>query len=49
MRTFISLSGLAPEPKTEARDQKDEFARQLGRIFHIPLHLAKTGEIYFGM
>lgn len=33
---LISLSGLPPNSRIKAQDQRDEFARQLGRIFHIP-------------
>lgn len=33
---FVSFSGLPPEPKMKAQDQRDEFARQLARLFHIP-------------
>ncbi len=34
---FISLSGLSPTKNILAQDQKDEFARQLARIFSIPI------------
>lgn len=34
--TFVSLSGLAPTTGVSAKDQRDEFARQLGRCFQIP-------------
>ncbi len=33
---IVSLSGLPPDAKIKAQDQRDEFARQLGRIFRIP-------------
>lgn len=33
---FISLSGLPPTPDMTAQRQRDEFARQMGRIFQIP-------------
>lgn len=33
---FISLSGLPPTSNMTAQQQRDDFARQLGRIFQIP-------------
>jgi len=34
---IISLSGLAPSEVITSQDQRDEFARQLARFFHIPI------------
>lgn len=33
---IISLSGLPPDTNIKPQDQRDEFARQMGRIFQIP-------------
>ena len=45
---FIALSGLSPEPKMKAQDQRDEFARQLGRAFHIPTPFSKDwGDLFW--
>lgn len=33
---IISFVGLPPDPSIKAQDQRDEFARQLARHFHIP-------------
>jgi len=34
---FVSMSGLPPSESIGAQDQRDEFARQLARIFQIPI------------
>lgn len=34
--TFVSLSGLPPTSNVTAKDQRGDFARQMGRIFQIP-------------
>ncbi|MDF3034409.1 MAG: hypothetical protein K0R76_1363 [Alphaproteobacteria bacterium] len=34
--TFVSLAGLPPTPGVTAKDQRDDFARQMGRLFQIP-------------
>lgn len=45
---IISLAGLPPDPKIKAQDQRDEFARQLGRIFHIPTPFsADWGDLFW--
>ncbi len=44
----VSLSGLPPAPHIKAQDQRDEFARQLGRIFHIPTPYSKDwGDLFW--
>jgi len=45
---FVSFSGLPPHPKIKAQDQRDEFARQLGRIFRIPTPYCKDwGDLFW--
>ena len=45
---FVALSGLSPEPKMKTQDQRDEFARQLARIFHIPPPFSKDwGDLFW--
>ncbi len=45
---FVSLSGLAPSETTTAQMQRDEFARQLARIFHIPTPYSKDwGDLFW--
>ena len=34
---FLAFSGLPPTEGVTAKHQRDEFARQLGRLFHIPI------------
>lgn len=43
------FSGLAPTDKTTAQTQRDEFARQLQRVFGMPPLKQTTGEIYYGL
>jgi uncharacterized protein len=44
----IALSGLPPDPKINAQDQRDEFARQLGRIFQIPIPYSQDwGDLFW--
>ena len=45
---FISLSGLAPSEAMTAQMQRDEFARQLARIFQIPIPYSKDwGDLFW--
>ena len=45
---IISLSGLPPNPRIKAQDQRDEFARQLGRIFRIPTPFSQDwGDLFW--
>lgn len=45
---MISLSGLPPEPRLNAQDQRDEFARQLGRFFKVPTPYSKDwGDLFW--
>ncbi len=45
---WVSLSGLTPEKRMKAQDQRDEFARQLGRIFHIPTPFSQDwGDLFW--
>lgn len=44
----VSLSGLPPAPGIKAQDQRDEFARQLARIFKIPIPYSQDwGDLFF--
>lgn len=44
----VSLSGLPPDSHIKAQDQRDEFARQLGRIFRIPTPYSKDwGDLFW--
>lgn len=46
---WVSFAGLSPDPKINAQDQRDEFARQLERIFQIPIPFAKEdwGDLFW--
>ena len=45
---WVSLSGLTPGLRVKAQDQRDEFARQLGRIFHIPTPFSEDwGDLFW--
>eukprot|EP01035_Chromulina_nebulosa_P028185 gene28185-37166_t len=45
---FIALSGLAPSEAITAQMQRDEFARQLARIFYIPIPYSKDwGDLFW--
>jgi AAA+ ATPase superfamily predicted ATPase len=45
---FISFSGLAPSKNITAQVQRDEFARQLGRVFQIPIpYSADWGDLFW--
>jgi len=45
---IVSLSGLPPDPGVKAQDQRDEFARQLGRIFRIPIPYSRDwGDLFW--
>lgn len=47
-KDFISLSGLPPSKGIKAQDQRDEFARQLGRIFRIPTPFSQDwGDLFW--
>src|SRR3990167_5966745 len=45
---FISLSGLSPTECTSEQSQRDEFARQLARIFSIPIPYSQDwGDLFW--
>jgi AAA+ ATPase superfamily predicted ATPase len=45
---FFRFSGIPPIQKTTSQDQRDEFARQIGRLFNVPIPYAQDwGDLFW--